>query len=158
GNKAKTTNHLAVHNVIQRAAMRVRALFGENFEVITMIGRAAFAGAITLSGRLRHELAKRALVAAGRARPVEAVFLTGVADNPLRVNAGTGAGAILIGIFVLRVDVSERRLYGVKFVTADSARQDLLSSGGGVELPSTILANQRDRERKIVRSDNQGCF
>src|SRR5262249_60790275 len=106
--------------------MRVRALFGENFEVITMIGGAAFASAITLFGRLRHELAKRALVATGRARPIEAVFLTGVADNPLRVNAGTGTGAVLTPISVWRIPARKVTLYPVKSVTAPARSQALL--------------------------------
>src|SRR5262249_19045255 len=90
--------------------------------------------------------------------PVQSVLLTGATDDALCINPRSRASAILGGIIVLRIDVSERRLNGVEFVAANAAGQNLLPSGGPVELPTVTFANQRNRNRKILWADDQSRF
>src|SRR6202043_3183300 len=91
---------------------------------------------------------------AARPRPIEPILLARLADDALRVDADPLA-AILVGIFVLRIHVGETGLDGVELVGADAPIQDLHPAGFGIEAPGVALVHERDRERKIIASDDQ---
>ena len=59
-------------------------------------------------------------------------------DDALRVDAGARA-AILLGIFVLRIDIGEAGLDRVELVAPDAAVQHLEPARGRVELPARFL-------------------
>src|SRR5262249_46304731 len=137
GHERETADHVAAHDVVQRAAGRVRSLPGEHLVVVAVIGRALLAGAIALRGGAGGELAQRALVRAGLRRPIKTVLLARPADDALRIDS-IAANAPL-GIFLLGVDISETGLDRVQFVAADAAIEDLLAAGRGIEPPGAVL-------------------
>jgi hypothetical protein len=61
-------------------------------------------------------------------------------------------------IFVLRVDICETGLDCVQFVASDSPVQDFKAAGRGIELPAGLLAQQWNRERKIIIADDKHAF
>src|SRR5215472_13780362 len=85
GNDSEAADHLAAHHVVELAARRSRSLLGQDLEVVPMERRARSAGSVALGGRVGYELAQRALLFSGPARPIEAVLLAGPADDALCV-------------------------------------------------------------------------
>src|SRR5262249_14309433 len=140
GDERKSADHLAVHHVVERAAGRVRALLREDPVVVAVVRLASAAGLVTLRGRRRDEIAERALLFAAGGRPVEPILLAGLAHDPLRIGADTGA-MVLLGILVLRIDEGEACPDGVELVAPDAAEQDFLAAGRGVELPGLAFAH-----------------
>ena len=57
GNERKAPDHLALDQIVERAAGRVRSLLSENTIVIAVIGPRTTAGLVTFCGRLGRELA-----------------------------------------------------------------------------------------------------
>src|SRR4029077_7347645 len=114
--------HLAAHDVVERAAGRVRPLPGEHLVVVAVIGLALLARAITLGRSAGAKVAARTLVFAGLRRPVEAVLLAGLADDALRVDAV--AGDAFVSVFLLRVDKGECGLDRAQLVAADAAEEN----------------------------------
>ena len=72
----------------------------------------------------------------------------------MRIGLHAGVCAIFLGVFVLRVDIGKRSLNCVELVFADAASKDLMTAGNGIETPHSILADEGDRKRKILRSDH----
>ena len=68
----------------------------------------------------------------------------------LGIDAHTRSGPVLLGIFILCVDIGKAGLDRVQFVASDAPVEDLEPACGGVELPTGLGARQRNRERKIV--------
>src|SRR5262249_6762175 len=108
---------------------------------------------VALASRLGDELAERAWLLPLRGRPVEPVLLAWLTDDALGIDADAGA-MILLGVFVLGVDVGKTGLNRVELVTPDAAEEYFLATGGGVEPPHVILADEGDWERKILRPDH----
>src|SRR5262249_46672951 len=138
GHEPKAADHLAIDDVIRRAAAGGGALLGEDFKVIAVVRRAAFADPVTLPGRAADKFATRAFIAAGRSRPIQSVFFALAADDALGIN--TGADAMIPGgVLVLRVHISQTGLYRGNFVAADAPRQNLLAACDSVETPSVTF-------------------
>src|SRR5262249_35419042 len=150
----KAADHLAIHDVIRRAAAGGGALLGEDFKVIAVVRRAAFADPGTLPGRAGDKVANRAFIAAGRSPPIKFVFLALAADDALGIITSAGA-TILGGIVVLRVHISQTGLYRGNFVTPDAPRQNLLAACDSVKPPGVAFADQRNWNWKILLADDQ---
>ena len=99
-----------------------------------MIRRAPFPGLVSFGRGLRDEFTKRTRIAIRR-RPEKAVLLAGRTDDALRINAGTGPGAVLFGILVLRIDIGETGLDGVQFIASNAPVQDFKPACGRIEFP-----------------------
>src|SRR5262249_1838017 len=150
------TDHLAADHVIRRAAGRVRPLAGEYSVEVAVIRLRRLTGAIAIRGCFGGEFAERALVFAGLRRPIEPILLTRLADEASRVDAG--ARYALVGVVLLRVHIGEGGLDCRELVAADAPVEDFLATRCGVEPPSRILAHERNRERKVILPDDQGCL
>src|SRR5512139_1797764 len=57
---------------------------------------------------------------------------------------------------MLRLDVSAADLDGVELVSADPSIEDLLPAGLRVEAPPSALPDDRDRERPVLVTDDEG--
>jgi hypothetical protein len=132
GNERKAPDHLALDQVVERTAGRVRSLLSENTIVIAVIGPRATAGLVTFCGRLGRELTQRAIVAVGR--PIEAILLARAADDALRIDANAVA-AILFRILIFSIDEGETGLDSVEFIAPDATVQNLLT-------PSSVSNSQ----------------
>src|SRR5262249_41468347 len=124
GDEREPPDHLAAHDVVERAAGRCGSLPREDLVVVAVEGRAATADAIAFAGGLSHEFAKRALLISLRGRPIEPVLLAGPTDDALRVDADTIPGPVFLGVFVLRIRIGEAGLNRVELVAADAAIED----------------------------------
>src|SRR5262245_35373754 len=119
----KAADHAAVHDVIEDAAGRGRALPGQDLEVIAVVRDRTAANLVALPGRLRDRVAERAVRLTRRGRPIEPVLLAGTAEYPLRVDRHAVLVLRHLGVVVLRVEVSEDSLDRRQLVAADAARQ-----------------------------------
>src|SRR6476620_976555 len=156
--QGKTSDHLAIHDIVGCAAFRVRSLFGDDLIVVAVIRRTALVDLVALLRRLREELAERALLVALRDRPVKPVLLAGIADEVLGIGARARAGAVLFGVFILSVDIGKKNLDGVELVAADPPVENFAATLRGIEGPFAGLAGQRDRKRIVIVADNQDGF
>ena len=131
--QGKTSDHLAVHDIVGCAAFRVRSLFGDDLIVVAVIRRTALVGLVALLRRLREQLAERALLVALRDRPVKPVLLAGIADEVLGIDARARAGAVLFGVFILGVDIGKTNLDGVELVAADPPVENFATTLLGID-------------------------
>ena len=72
-------------------------------------------------------------------RPIEPVFLAGLTDEALRIDAGSKS-TVLAGVVVLRIDIGKTDLDRIELVTADTAIEDFAAALVGVERPCAVLA------------------
>src|SRR5262249_46915799 len=144
GDQRETADHVAAHDIVERSARCARTLPGEDLVVVAVVRDALLAGVISFRRGVSGKLAEWALVLAGLRRPVEAVLLAGATDDALRIDAV--AAKSLLGVFLLGVDVGEDGLDRPELVAANAAIENLVATGGGVELPAAVRAHQRDRE------------
>src|SRR5262249_26208395 len=158
GDKPKATDHVATHDVVQGPAGSRRSLLCQDLEIISVVrcALAAPANTVASAGCLSDEFTKRTRLFTLCGRPIEAVLLPGLADNALGISFHASARAILLRIFALRIDIRQGGLNRVELVSADAAEEDLLTAGGGIELPHSVLADERYRKWKIIVSDNHG--
>src|SRR5271163_2389681 len=77
GDEPVSADHLAVDDVVDRPAGRMRSLLGEDLVVVAMVGR-VFAGDVALLRRLREKCAQGTLFLSWLSRPIEPVFLVGL--------------------------------------------------------------------------------
>src|SRR5262245_6751952 len=154
GDEAEAANHVAAHDVVHRAAGRVRTLAGQDPEVVAVI-RLAGADAIATLGRGGDRFAERAVRLAARGRPVQAILLARRADDLLRIHRLAILVLEHVGVLVLRVPIGEGSLERPELVTADAAGRDLLAARGGVEAPLTVALGKRYRERPFVLADHE---
>jgi len=121
---------------------------------LKLVGPAAKAPMVVSSdakvNRLNADLVDGLDSSAFQRRPVQTIRFAVAADETLGIGAGAAAAVIVLGVFLLRIDIGERRLDGGKLVAADAAIEDFQTPGVGVELPRAILADQRNGERKVV--------
>ena len=150
----KSPDHLAPDDVIEHATGRVRPLPRQDAIVVAVVGRTSRTGLVSLFGCLGDEFAERTRIAIRR-RPIEAVLLAGGTDDAPRIDAGAGTGAILLRIFVLRIDIGKAGLNRVEFVAPNAPVQDLKPAGGRIERPVRFPADERNREREVVGSHDQ---
>src|SRR6516225_454213 len=115
-----------------------RSLAREDLVIVAVVRRASTAGLIALRCRVRDQVAERARLFTRLRRPVQAIFLSRLADNALRIGGGASAGARDLGIVILRIDVGEEGLDRVQFVVADAAEQDFLQAGFGIKAPTVV--------------------
>ncbi len=147
--------HLAFDQIVVGAARGAGALPREDAVVIAVIGDRLLAGLVALGRSLRGEIAERARRLSLGGRPIEAILLSRMAHDPLRIDAVAKACRIECGIFVLRLDVSERDLDRGKLVAADAPPQDFIEPRLRVELPLAGIVDERDREGPVVVADDQ---
>jgi hypothetical protein len=121
-----------------------------------MIGDRGAAGLIALRCSLCSELPKRARLFSFCARPIKPVFLSRSTHDVLRINTSAKIGWIERGIFILRLDVSERHLDCGKFVATDASAQYFIEAGLGIELPLTALVDERNWKGPIIVANEQG--
>src|SRR5512134_4013022 len=122
-----------------------------------MIGNRGAARLIALGCSLCSELAKRAWLFSFCARPIKSVFLSRTTHDPLRINTSAKTRRIERGIFILRLDVSERHLDCGKFVTADAPTQYFIEAGLGIELPLTAFIDERNWKGPVLVA-NEKCL
>jgi hypothetical protein len=104
GDERVPADHLAVDDVVDRAAGRVRPLPGQDLVIVAMVGRVSAADIAFVRG-LREEFAEGTLFLALGGRPIKPVLLVGLAYEVLGIDADDFARAILGRVFFLRVDV-----------------------------------------------------
>src|SRR5260221_263827 len=153
GDQREPTDHLACDDIVECAARCVRALLLQNPVIIAMIRRRTRADLVSFGRGPRGQFAKRAL-ASIRRRPVETVLLPGSADDALGIDTSTLSGPVLLGIFVLRVDIGKTSLDRVQFVAPDAPIQDFEAAGRGIKLPASLLPHQRNRKWKIIGTED----
>src|SRR5689334_3125258 len=100
----ESADHVALHHVVERAALGVRALATQGVEVIAVIRLRPFALGIAFTGRAGYQRAERARALALRGLPVQAVLLAWRAGELPRVFAHAILVAIGGGVLLLRVD------------------------------------------------------
>ena len=104
------------------------------------------AHAVALRGCLGDEFAKGTGIFTLRRRPIEPVLLSWLADDALGIGINAGAGAILLGVFVLRINIGKRGLNCIQLVFADTTRENLLAARRRIEAPHSVLADERYRK------------
>src|SRR5579864_7403240 len=110
---------------------------------------------VSLSERSRYDVANWALLAAGSVGPVQAILLSGRADNFLGVVENAASGPIFFGVVILRLDIAAADFNRVQFIAADSARQDFLLSMVYVEIPLAAHLNNWNRKRPVVLANQE---
>src|ERR1700716_1766294 len=148
----ESADHLALDDVVERTARRIRSRPLQYPEVIAVIGRRSLASPVALGRGLRRERTEGARVAI--VTPEQPILLAGRRDDALSVDAYTFA-AVLVSIFILGIDKGESRLDRVELVAADTAIEHLNAAFVGVELPSGLCVDKRNREREVVRAQHQ---
>ena len=120
-----------------------------------MIGRGRL-GPVAFRCGFGHEGTDRAGVFAFRRRPVQTVLATGIAEDFHGIDAGFTAITAERGIFLLGIHIATTYGNRTEFVFTDAAIDQLIGAGGGVQIPFIALLGHRNRERPIVRADDQG--
>src|SRR5262245_29347675 len=154
GDGRKATDHVALDDVINGPARRSRALAQQDLEAIAVV-RFAGARAIAALRCLGDGLTQRARRLVSTRRPVKSVLLAGRTDDLLCIDRLPALALVRVGIFLLRVPVREHRLYGRELIASDAARQNFLTAGRDVENPLAILLHHWNRERPVVRPNDQ---
>ena len=149
----EAADHLPLDDVVQSSARRVGSLALQNSIIIAMIGRRLLSDLVPFGRCLRRQFAERARVAI--VAPEQPILLARATDDALCVGPHSLASAILFGVFVLGIDVSQRGLNSVQFIASDATIQNLETPGSRVELPASPVVHQRNRERKIVRAQDE---
>src|SRR5262249_7285353 len=151
--ECKATDHLTAHDIIAGTTRCSRTLLREYPVVVPVHDM------IVVAGCLRHHLAKPGRSIPLQIWPVESVLFAGLTDNALCVNARPSARAILSGVFLLRIQIRKADLDGVEFIAPDAAIQKLKAPGSSsIEPPHSMLADQRDWERKVLLPDHHDCL
>src|SRR5207302_6204038 len=83
------------------------------------------------------------------------ILLARATYDALCVDPHSLASTVLVGVFVLGIHVSQRGLNRVQFIASDAAIQNLDAPRSRVELPASPVVHQRNRERKIVRTQDK---
>ena len=126
----ETADHLAIDDIVQFAAGSVWPLFRQDAKVIAVVRlRLAAADLVAFCRRLRGKFTQRTLVTIRR--PVEAILLARAGDSALRIDSRPRA-AVLVGIFILRVDIGERGLDRVELVASNPTIENLDAAGGPI--------------------------
>ena len=150
---ANPPNNSPFDEIVVGAAGCVRPLPGEQ-PIDVAVKRHARHRAflqVTLGARPCESLAERAwLFTVGRG-PVQAVFLSLGADEPVGVVQQRILLQIAHVVLALRIDVSQAGLDGSEFVLTDSAVDDLLGTRFGVEMPLSVLHDDGNGEGPFVR-------
>src|SRR5271157_867672 len=153
GDQRESADHLAVHHVVHGAARGVGALGFQHAEEVAVIRRRLSGvgghGGRGIGERLGHG-------AAGLALPIQAVLLARGSRHLLGILQHAVAIAVLRGVLHLGFHVPAAHVDGSEFVAAHAARQNLDASRGRIEPPLAVLADQGNRERPILGSDDHG--
>src|SRR4029077_8165604 len=118
GDEPEATDHVATHDIVDRAARCRRALAGQDLETVA-VERLAGTGAITALRCIGNGFTQRARLFVAACRPIEPVLLAGCADGALRIDRLAGLVFVHVGVWVLRVPVGQNGLYGRELVAAD---------------------------------------
>src|SRR3974390_1193402 len=123
-----------------------------------MIRHPAGTNTITLICCLCREFAQWTLNLTPDVWPLKPVLLAGATYDALRIDALSEAHRILITVFVLRIDIAKTDLKCIDLILADTASENLLATSRGIKAPHSFLADERNRERKILLSDDNDRF
>ena len=138
----EAADHLILDDVVESSARRAGSLPLQNSIIIAMIGRRLLSDLVPFGGCLRRQFSERARVAI--VAPEQPILLARAADDALCVDPDPLAGAILFGIFVLGIDVSQRGLNSVQFIASDATIENFETPCSRVELPASPVVHQRE--------------
>src|SRR4029079_2673145 len=100
--------------------------------------------AVAFGGCTRKKIPKGAFLFARRRPPIQTVFSSRPADNAPGIRARACSGSILLGIFVLRINVSQTGLDRIQLVLSDTAEENFITTNGSVEQPFSVLQHKRN--------------
>src|SRR6185295_20325569 len=112
GDEREAADHAVTYDIVDGAAAGVGALAGEDLEVVAVIRLPLLGQAIAFRTRQCGEHAERTDSSAFQRRPVQTIRFAVAADETLGIGAGAAAAVIVLGVFLLRIDIGERRLDG----------------------------------------------
>ncbi len=104
---------------------------------------------VALGERLSNQRTERTFRLPFGRRPVEAILLALAAQDPLRV-LGTLPVAVDLGVLALRIDVGLEHFHGAQLIRTNTAVEDFLDAGRGIEPPLSGILHDRWRKRKIL--------
>src|SRR5580658_1845074 len=157
GYEGESAGHLAIDDIVLRAALRVTTLPLQHTEVVAIERRARFRlYTVPLIGCKRRQRSERALRLAFWRFPVQTVLLTAVTDEFQRVLFRASIVVSLREVLGLSVGHRSTNVDDCQFVPANSARQNLILPCTSIKepLPGRVFL-QRNREWKIVSTDYQ---
>src|SRR5215467_7007776 len=114
-------------------------------------------GRIALFDRLRDLFAYRTIPVSVGFLPSQTILLARVADDPLGVLVYAVTLAFLVGIFILRLHVAMANVNGIEFVAADTAIEELLAPGFGIEMPFIGYLHHRYGKWPVFIAHEQEC-
>src|SRR5262245_66444711 len=90
---------------------------------MAVVGRSPAAPAVALRSCLGNKFAKRALLFALGRRPEKTILFSRLTDDALRVCVDAGSGPVLLGVFVLGIDVGKTGLDCIQLILPDPPAQ-----------------------------------
>src|SRR4029453_14099005 len=91
-----------------------------------------------------------------RGFPIEPIVLTGVTAQLLGVNSSGCAIVTHSGIFFLCGDIAMHHIDRAQFVRTDASFHYGFDACGTIEVPASLLLDQRYRQRPVVCTDLEG--
>src|SRR5438270_11736154 len=99
--------------------------------------------------------ADRASPCAIRILPCQTIMFPWRADDSLCVLIHGRIIVLFLGVFFLCFDKAVAHLDRVEFIGADAPAQNLIAAGLGVEVPLSLIFDDRNRNRKIIVTDRK---